>query len=109
MGPPANRDASIAGLREAASLGITHLDTSDYYGPHVTNDIIKKALSPYPENVRIVTEVGALGDAQGGWRTALAPEQLRQAVRDNLRHLGLDRLDVVNLRVGGIDRPTPES
>ena len=109
FGPPVDRDAAIAVLREAVGLGITHVDTSDYYGPHVTNDLIKEALFPYPENLRIATKVGALRDAQGGWLTALAPEQLRQAVRDNLTHLGLDHLDIVNLRVGGFDRPTPGS
>ena len=105
FGPPADRDAAIAVLREAVELGITHIDTSDYYGPYVTNEIIKEALHPYPDDLRIVTKVGALRDADGGWPQALAPGQLRQAVHDNLSHLGLDVLDVVNLRVGGFDRP----
>ncbi len=109
FGPPADRDAAVAVLREAARLGITHIDTSDYYGPHVTNQIIKKALHPYPDELHIVTKVGALRDAEGGWPQALAPEQLRQAVNDNLENLGLDALDVVNLRVGGFDSPTPGS
>jgi len=109
FGPPADRDAAVAVLREAVELGITHIDTSDYYGPHVTNQIIRQALHPYPDSVHIVTKVGALRDAEGGWPQALAPEQLRQAVLDNLANLGLDALDVVNLRVGGLDRPTPGS
>jgi len=109
FGPPADRDAAVAVLREAVALGITHIDTSDFYGPYVTNQIIKEALHPYPDSLHIVTKVGALRDAEGGWPQALAPEQLRQAVFDNLEHLGLDALDVVNLRVGGLDSPTPGS
>ena len=109
FGPPADRAAAIAVLREAVELGITHIDTSDFYGPHVTNQIIREALHPYPIELRIVTKVGALRDADGGWPRALAPEQLRQAVQDNLSNLGLDALDVVNLRVGGFDRPEPGS
>jgi aryl-alcohol dehydrogenase-like predicted oxidoreductase len=109
FGPPADRDAAIAVLREVVELGITHIDTSDYYGPHVTNQIIKKALHPYPDNLRIVTKVGARRDAEGGWPTALAPAELRQAVHENLENLGVDALDVVNLRVGGFDAPTPGS
>jgi len=99
----------VAVLREAVRLGITHIDTSDFYGPHVTNQIIKEALYPYPDGLHIVTKVGALRDAEGNWPPALAPEQLRQAVHDNLRNLGLEVLDVVNLRVGGSDSPTPGS
>lgn len=109
FGPPANRDAAVAVLREAVALGITHIDTSDFYGPYVTNQIIKEALHPYPDSLHIVTKVGALRDAEGGWPQALAPEQLRQAVFDNLDHLGLDALDVVNLRVGGFRGPTAGS
>jgi pyridoxine 4-dehydrogenase len=109
FGPPADRDAAVAVLREAVRLGITHIDTSDFYGPHVTNQIIKQALHPYPDGLHIVTKVGALRDADGGWPTALAPEQLHQAVHDNLDNLGLDVLDVVNLRVGGFDSPAPGS
>jgi pyridoxine 4-dehydrogenase len=109
FGPPADRDAAVAVLREAVELGITHIDTSDYYGPHVTNEIIREALHPYPEELHIVTKVGALRDAEGGWPKALAPEQLRQAVHDNLNNLGLDVLDVVNLRVGGFASPEPGS
>jgi pyridoxine 4-dehydrogenase len=109
FGPPADRDAAVAVLRAAVELGITHIDTSDYYGPYVTNEIIKEALHHYPDELRLVTKVGALRDAEGGWPQALAPEQLRQAVHDNLSHLGLDVLDVVNLRVGGLERPEPGS
>lgn len=109
FGPPKDRDAAIAVLREVVALGITHIDTSDFYGPHVTNQIIKEALHPYPETLRLVTKVGARRDAKGGWPKALAPDELRQAVHENLENLGLDSLDVVNLRVGGLDRPTPGS
>ncbi|MCW3814460.1 aldo/keto reductase family oxidoreductase [Micromonospora sp. DR5-3] len=109
FGPPADRDAAVAVLREAVELGINHIDTADFYGPYVTNQIIREALHPYPDGLHIVTKVGALRDAEGNWPQALAPEQLRQAVHDNLDHLGLDVLDVVNLRVGGFDRPTPGS
>ena len=109
FGPPADRAAAVAVLREAVRLGITHIDTSDYYGPYVTNEIIKEALHPYPESLHLVTKVGALRDAEGGWPPALAPEQLRQAVHDNLERLGLDAIDVVNLRVGAFDRPEPGS
>jgi pyridoxine 4-dehydrogenase len=109
FGPPRDRDAAVAVLREALELGITHIDTSDYYGPFVTNEIIKEALHPYPDELHIVTKVGALRDAEGGWPHARSPEQLRQAVHDNLSRLGLGVLDVVNLRVGGFDRPEPGS
>ncbi|MGH8227201.1 MAG: aldo/keto reductase family oxidoreductase [Steroidobacteraceae bacterium] len=109
FGPPKDRDAAVAVLREAVDRGINHIDTADFYGPYVTNEIIKEALHPYPDGLRIVTKVGALRDAQGGWPHARAPEQLRQAVYDNLRRLGLDALDVVNLRVGGFNSPEPGS
>jgi pyridoxine 4-dehydrogenase len=109
FGPPADRDAAVAVLREAVELGINHIDTSDYYGPHVTNEIIREALHPYPEDLHIVTKVGALRDAAGGWPPARAPRQLRQAVHENLDHLGLDVLDVVNLRLGGFSGPEPGS
>jgi pyridoxine 4-dehydrogenase len=109
FGPPADRAAAVAVLREAVRLGITHIDTADFYGPHVTNQIIKEALHLYPDELHIVTKVGGLRDAEGNWPQALAPEQLRQAVYDNLRNLGLDVLDVVNLRVGGFDSPTAGS
>ena len=109
FGPPRDHDAAVAVLREAIDLGINHIDTSDYYGPHYTNEIIKEALHPYPDDLHIVTKVGARRDAQGGWPPALAPKELRQAVHDNLKHLGLDSLDVVNLRVGGFSTPEPSS
>ncbi len=109
FGPPADRGEAIAVLREAVDLGITHIDTSDFYGPHVTNQIIREALHPYPENLRIVTKVGARRDAQGGWPHARSPEDLRRAVHENLENLGLEALDVVNLRVGGFDSPEPGS
>ena len=109
FGPPRDRGAAVAVLRAAIDLGITHLDTSDYYGPYITNQIIKEALHPYPSNLRIVTKVGARRDAQGSWLKALTPGELRQAVHDNLRNLGLDALDVVNLRVGGLSSPEPGS
>ncbi len=101
FGPPADRNAAVAVLREAVALGITHIDTADFYGPHVTNQIIKEALYPYPDELHIVTKVGSLRDAGGAWLRALTPEQLRTQVHDNLRNLGLDVLDIVNLRVGG--------
>jgi pyridoxine 4-dehydrogenase len=109
LGPPKDRDAAVAVLREAVELGITHIDTSDYYGPHITNQIIKEALYPYPDDLHVVTKVGAKRDAQGGWPHARSPQELRQAVHDNLKNLGLDALDVVNLRVGGLDSPEPGS
>ncbi len=109
FGPPRDRSAAVAVLRAAIDLGITHIDTSDYYGPHYTNEIIKEALHPYPGDLRIVTKVGARRDAQGGWPPALSPKELRQAVYDNLKNLGLDSLDVVNLRVGGFSAAEPGS
>ncbi|HEY5266005.1 MAG TPA: aldo/keto reductase family oxidoreductase [Acidimicrobiales bacterium] len=109
FGPPADRAAAVAVLHEALALGINHIDTSDFYGPYVTNEIIKEALFPYHDSLHIVTKVGALRDAEGGWPQARTPEQLRQAVYDNLEHLGLDALDVVNLRVGGFASPESES
>lgn len=108
FGPPADRDA-VAVLREAVELGITHIDTSGYYGPRVTNQIIREALYPYPEDLRIVTKVGAERDASGDWLEALAPEQLRAQVEENLRDLGLDAMDVVNLRNPGQRGPQPGS
>jgi pyridoxine 4-dehydrogenase len=109
FGPPADRDAAVAVLREAVDLGITHIDTSDAYGPYITNEIIKEALHPYPEDLHIVTKAGARRDTAGGWPPALAPEDLRQAVYDNLNRLRLDALDVVNLRVGAFSNPSPGS
>jgi pyridoxine 4-dehydrogenase len=101
FGPPADRDAAVAVLREAIELGITHIDTSDFYGPFVTNQIIREALHPYPDDLHIVTKVGSYRDAKGGWVHARSPKELRRQVHDNLINLGLDTLDVVNLRVGG--------
>jgi pyridoxine 4-dehydrogenase len=109
FGPPKDHDGAIAVLREVVRLGINHIDTSDFYGPHITNQLIKEALHPYPEQLRIVTKVGARRDPEGNWPRALAPDELREAVDDNLTNLGLDALDVVNLRVGGLDSPTPGS
>jgi pyridoxine 4-dehydrogenase len=109
FGPPADHEGAVAVLREAVALGITHIDTSDYYGPHVTNRIIAEALSPYPDDLRIVTKVGARRDDRGGWLPALSRDELRRAVHDNLANLRLDALDAVNLRVGGMDSPEPGS
>jgi aryl-alcohol dehydrogenase-like predicted oxidoreductase len=109
FGPPADRDEALAVLREVVALGITHIDTSDYYGPYVTNELIKEALHPYPAGLHIVTKVGARRDATGGWPRARAPHELRTAVHENLERLGLDAIDVVNLRMGGLDAPTPGS
>jgi pyridoxine 4-dehydrogenase len=108
-GPP--RDPEEAGkvLREAVDAGVNHIDTSDFYGPHVTNQIIKQALHPYPDGLVIVTKVGARRGADKSWIHALSRQELIDAVHDNLRNLGLDRLDVVNLRVGGISAPSDES
>jgi pyridoxine 4-dehydrogenase len=109
FGPPADRDAAIAVLREAIDLGINHIDTADFYGPHVTNQIIRQALHPYPDDLNVVTKVGSVRDAGGGWIPARSPRELREQVHDNLRNLGVDVLDVVNMRVGGLDRPEPGS
>jgi aryl-alcohol dehydrogenase-like predicted oxidoreductase len=109
FGPPADRDAAVAVLREAVDLGITHIDTSDYYGPHVTNEIIKEALYPYPRELHIVTKVGGRRDAEGGWHLSMEPAYLRQSIHDNLTRLGLEALDVVNLRLGGFDSPAAGS
>jgi aryl-alcohol dehydrogenase-like predicted oxidoreductase len=109
MGPPADRDAAVAVLRRAVELGVDHVDTSDYYGPHVTNEVIREALHPYPEQLTIVTKVGARRTPDGGWPEALSREELRQAVHDNLEHLGVDVLDVVNLRMPGFAAPVERS
>jgi aryl-alcohol dehydrogenase-like predicted oxidoreductase len=109
FGPPADRDGAVALLREVVELGITHIDTSDFYGPHVTNEIIREALHPYPDGLHIVTKVGARRDEVGGWLHARSPEELRRAVHDNLDHLGLDVLDVVNLRMGAVGHAEPGS
>jgi pyridoxine 4-dehydrogenase len=109
FGPPRDRDAAIAVLREAVGSGVNHIDTSDYYGPHVTNEIIREALHPYPEDLTIVTKVGAERTPTGEWPEALSPEQLRRAVEDNLRNLGVDVMDVVNLRMPGFSEPVERS
>jgi pyridoxine 4-dehydrogenase len=103
FGPPKDRDQALAVLREAVELGITHIDTSDFYGPFVVNEIIKEALHPYPADLRIVTKVGARRDETGGWHPSLDPDDLKIQVHDNLRRLGVDTLDVVNLRIASFD------
>ncbi|HTU50318.1 MAG TPA: aldo/keto reductase family oxidoreductase [Acidobacteriaceae bacterium] len=108
-GLPRDPDAAIAVLREAIESGVNHIDTSDFYGPHVTNQLIKQALHPYPEDLVIVTKVGARRGEDKSWSHALSRQELIDAVHDNLRNLGLDRLDVVNLRVGGISAPSEGS
>jgi pyridoxine 4-dehydrogenase len=108
-GPPRDMDAAIAVLREAAAAGINHIDTSDFYGPHVTNQIIKRALHPYPDGLVIVTKVGARRLEDKSWVHALSPQELTDGVHDNLRNLGLQALDVVNLRVGGVTGPSEGS
>ena len=98
FGPPRDRKTAVAVLREAVSSGVNHIDTSDYYGPHITNQLIREALHPYPDDLVIVTKIGARRGADGSWLPASSPAELRQAVHDNLRNLSLDELDVVNLR-----------
>ncbi|MET8466696.1 aldo/keto reductase family oxidoreductase [Micromonospora zamorensis] len=109
MGPPADRGGALAVLRAAVELGITHIDTSEAYGPHVTNQLIREALHPYPDSLNIVTKVGANRDQQGGWPPARDPESLRRSVHENLETLGLDVLDLVNLRLGDAAGPQPGS
>lgn len=99
FGPPKNKEAALAVLREAVASGVNHIDTSDFYGPHVTNQIIREALHPYPDDLLIVTKVGAVRGDDASWKPAFAPADLERAVEDNLRNLGLETLDVVNLRV----------
>jgi aryl-alcohol dehydrogenase-like predicted oxidoreductase len=108
-GPPRDVDGAIAVLKEAIATGVNHIDTSDYYGPHVTNQIIKRALHPYPEGLVIVTKVGARRADDKSWPHALSRQELIDAVHDNLQNLGLDKLDVVNLRVGGAMGPSEGS
>ena len=108
-GPPRDIEAAITVLREAVAAGINHVDTSDFYGPHVTNQIIKQALHPYPDGLVIVTKVGARRPQDKSWVHALSRQELIDAVHDNLRNLGLDTLDVVNLRVGGVMEPSEGS
>jgi pyridoxine 4-dehydrogenase len=108
-GPPRDRKGAIAVLREAVALGITHIDTSDYYGPYTVNQLIREALHPYPDGVHIATKVGARRAPDKSWPPALSRHELVTAVHENLEHLGLDALAIVNLRVGGVFEPTPGS
>src|ERR1700761_1964764 len=108
-GPPRDPDEAVRVLREAMDAGVNHIDTSDFYGPHVTNQIIKQALHPYRDNLVIVTKVGARRGEDKSWSHALARQELIGAVHDNLRNLGVEKLDVVNLRVGGMLRPSDGS
>lgn len=109
FGPPKDRGQAIAVLREAVELGITHIDTSDFYGPTVVNELIRDALYPYPADLRIVTKVGARRGADGSWLFSLEPSDLRAQVRENLQHLRLETLDVVNLRLGSHEGTTEDS
>lgn len=108
FGPPKDRDQAVAVLRETVELGVRHIDTSDYYGPFIVNELIREALHPYPEDLRIVTKVGARRPEDGSWIPALSRDDLIRAVHENIEHLGVDVLDVVNLRVGATDTPTDE-
>jgi aryl-alcohol dehydrogenase-like predicted oxidoreductase len=108
-GPPRDKEAAVAVLREAVAAGVNHIDTSDFYGPHVTNQIIKQALHPYPDDLVIVTKLGARRGNDKSWLHALSRRELTDGVHDNLRNLGVDTLDVVNLRVGGVSAPSEES
>ena len=109
FGPPRDTSQAIAVLREAVESGVNHIDTSDYYGPHVTNQIIKRALHPYPQGLVIVTKLGARRGADASWIPALSRQELIEGAYDNLKNLGLDVLDVVNLRVGGFTEPSEGS
>ncbi|MEV4755444.1 oxidoreductase [Micromonospora sp. NPDC049559] len=109
FGPPKDREQALAVLREAVELGIDHIDTADFYGPTVVNELIREALYPYPGELRIATKVGARRGADGSWQPSHAPDDLRAQVHENLRHLGLDALDVVYLRTGSHDGTTEES
>jgi aryl-alcohol dehydrogenase-like predicted oxidoreductase len=109
FGPPKDRAAALAVLREAVAAGVNHIDTSDFYGPHVTNQVIREALHPYPDDLVIVTKVGAFRGKDGSWVPAQTPADLARGVHDNLRNLGVDVIDVVNLRVGTMHGPTKAS
>ena len=108
-GPPADRNQAVAVLREAVASGANHIDTSDYYGPHVTNEIIREALFPYPDNLVIVTKLGARRTPDRAWLPAMKADELRAGLEDNLRNLGLERMEVVNLRAMGSERPSEGS
>ncbi len=108
-GPPRDVDGAVAVLREAIGVGVNHIDTSNFYGPHVTNQIIKRALHPYPDGLVIVTKVGARRGEDKSWIHALSRQELIEGIHDNLRNLGIDRLDIVNLRVGGVMGPSESS
>src|SRR5271154_2409133 len=110
FGPPKDRKAAVAVLREAVASGVNHIDTSDFYGPHVTNQIIREALHPYPDDLVLVTKVGAVRGNDGSWLPAVEPKEIERGVRYNLRNLGLDVVDVVNMRVmGSIHAPSEGS
>jgi pyridoxine 4-dehydrogenase len=109
FGPPRDPETAVAVLREAINAGVDHIDTSDFYGPHVTNQIIRRALHPYPKELVIVTKVGARRGADASWIPALSRRELIDGVHDNLRNLDVETLDVVNLRVGGLERPSDGS
>lgn len=110
FGPPKDRAAAIAVLRAAIDVGVNHIDTSDYYGPHVTNEIIREALHPYPDDLVIVTKVGGRRDEKGAWLPAQKPDELQRGVEDNLKRLGLDYMEVVNLRIiGAVHAPSEGS
>ncbi|PZF64015.1 oxidoreductase [Curtobacterium sp. MCPF17_047] len=109
FGPPADRDEAVRVLRTVVELGITHIDTAEFYGPHVTNELIREALSPYGDDVHIVTKVGSVRDAEGNWVPTRQPDDLVAQVHENLRTLGLEQLEVVNIRMGGFDAPEPGS
>jgi pyridoxine 4-dehydrogenase len=108
-GPPRDVDQALAVLRHAIDSGINHIDTSDYYGPHTTNQLIRRALHPYPANLVIVTKIGAVRGADGSWIPARKPKDIAAGIEDNLRNLGLEAMDIVNLRVGGMFTPEPGS
>ena len=109
FGPPKDRNTALAVLREAVASGVNHIDTSDFYGPHVTNQLIREALHPYPDDLIIVTKVGARRGADKSWIPALSRQELIGGIHDNLKNLGIEILDVVNLRVGGLVEPSEES
>ena len=109
MGPPKDRDEAVAVLRRAVELGVNHIDTSDYYGPYVANEILREALHPYGDDVVLVTKVGARRTPEGGWPEALSPDELREAVHDNLKRLGVEQIGVVNLRMPGFAAPEERS